>query len=176
MNKFIILFGFGLLGLTLVMLGVFLPESEAQTGGDIEGYTEADKNIKFDRIQFDLYFRAVNIGDGDKFLNDIEAERANHILKALPTQTKKALFYDNETLGEIYRIWGAYVFKNSVSAQQVKTWFENNIPINKIDYAEFYLLKNNHHWNNPSPDEIVIHKIYGSQTQFDQVVSECNSN
>ncbi len=173
MNKFIVLFGFGLVGLSLVLLGVFLPESEAQQGGNIEGYTEADKDVKFQRLQFEMYVLASDIGDGDQFISKMELERAKKVLKSLPSKTNVSLWCEHNVLGKIYVIRGAYVFKNQVDASEIKNYLQANIPFDKISYAEFYLLENNHHWDQPTPDVIIEHRIFGNQQVFYQVESEC---
>ena len=173
LESIIILTSFIILGAAFVNVGYTLITAEAQAGGNIEGYTEADKTVKFQRLQFEVYVLASDIGDGNNFLNGIETQRANKVLKSLPIMTKAILWCNHETFGEIYMIYGAYVFKDSIDAQQIKNWLENNLPINKIRFAEFYLLENNHHWDKPTPDEIIIHKTFGNEPLFRQVETEC---
>ena len=145
--------------------------TEAQS--EIEDYTIADKTVKFQRIQFEFYVLLSDIGNGDQFISDLELERAKQVLKAMPIKPKKELWCDNETFGKIYRFYGAYVFKESVGADQVKNWFKNNLPLDKIRYGEYYLLNNNHHWDKPNPDEIIEHIIYGNEVLFDKTSIEC---
>ena len=148
-NLFVII-SFIIVAIAVINAGYFYLEAEAQQGANIEKYTEADKDVKFQRLQFELYFLASDIGDGNNFLNGIETQRANKILKSLPIKSNVHLWCVDDTFGEIYRVSGAYVFKTNQDAADIKTWLENNLPINKIRYAEFYLLENNHHWDKPT--------------------------
>ena len=96
MNKFDIIF----LASLVVVLGASVnayyyyydPIAEAQKGSAIEGYTEADKQVKFQRLQFEFYVLARDIGDGDNFITGIEGQRANKVLKSLPLKTNLALW------------------------------------------------------------------------------------
>ena len=151
----------------------YLENAEAQAGGNIEGYTEADKTVKFLRLQFDFYILASDFGDGDNFLNGIEIQRANKVIKSLPFKSSITLWCNEETLGEIYRVSGAYVFKNDFDASQIRDWLESNLPINKIKFAEFYLLENNHHWDKPTNDIIIQHKVFGNEEAFRQIELNC---
>lgn len=170
---FLFLLSFGFIGVSFVLAGFFLQTSEAQEGGEIEDYTEEDKSKTFQRLQFHFYVLASDIGDGNQFLDNIESQRAAKVLKSLPTKAQANLWCNHSTYGEIYQVYGAYVFKNDIDAQQIKEWLKDNLPINKIRYAEFYLLENNHHWDNPTHDIILEHRIYGNEQLFRQVESEC---
>lgn len=174
MNDWIIIIFFS--GLALILLGGALIYEEIIAQVEIEDYTEADKTVKFQRIQFEFFVLLSDIGDGDQFISNIELQRANKILKALPDKPKKQLFCDDETFGKIYRFWGSYVFKNPQDANSVKNWFKNNLPIDKIRYGEYYLLDNTHHWDNPQPDTIIEHIIYGNEAQYEQTVTRCLSS
>lgn len=145
--------------------------TEAQV--EVEDFTEEDKTKKFRWLQFEFYYRASNIGDGDALLSDIEEQRVNHVLKRIPVPVKTILYCDHEVHGEIYMSYGAYVFKNQQSANTVKEWMKDNIPFRAIDYAVFELTENNHHWDKPTPDEVIEKRIFGNEEQFETVSSEC---
>lgn len=166
--------GFGLLAVAGVYIIATLMPVEAQV--DIEDFTEPDKTIKFQRIQFEFYVLLSDVGNGDQFISNIELERANKILKAFPDKPQRQLFCNHATFGEIYRFWGSYVFKEAQDASDVKDWFKNNLPISKIRYGEYYLLNNTHHWDNPQPDIIIEHIVYGNEAQYDQTVIDCFSD
>ena len=161
-----------IVGLALIN-AVFLQEIEAQTPVPIEKYTEADKAVKFQRLQLEMYVLASDLGDGNKFLDDMETQRAAKVLKKLPFKARVDLWCTDETFGEIYRISAAYVFKNRVDASEIKDYLQANLPINKIRFAEFFLLENNHHWDKPTNDEIVIHKTFGNEQLFREVEARC---
>ena len=161
-----------IVGISLAIIGGYaLSETTAQV--EIEGFIEEDKTISFNRFQFSAYFLASDLGDGNTFLDNVEAQRLQHTLKSLPIKTRVHLYCEDEQLGEIYLVQGAYVFKRSVDASQVKDWVKNNLPLSKIRYAEFYLLDNTHHWDNPQPDNIVEYKQFGNEQQFNQISDSC---
>ena len=169
----IVLVGFIILGAAFINAGFYY--AEAQQGAAVEGFTNEDKDKTFQWLQFELYFRASNIGDGNNFLNNIEIERTRHVLKDFPVKVKAQLWCIHPVHGEIYLLEGAYVFKERTSAQVVKNWLKNNLPLSSIDYGEFYLTENSHHWDNPQHDIIIEHRTYGDKTQFDKVWLECNT-
>ncbi len=171
MNSFLII-AFVSIGLAIIG-GYALSEITAQV--EVEGFTEEDKTVSFNRFQFVAYFLASDLGDGNNFLNNVEAQRVQHTLKSLPIKTRVLLYCTDDQVGEIYMVQGAYVFKRSVDASEVKDWVQNNLPLNKIRFAEFYLLDNTHHWDNPQPDNIIVYKQFGNEQQFDQVSNRCLS-
>lgn len=168
----IVLASFIILGAAFINAGFYY--AEAQTP-NIEKYTLEDKDKKFYRIEFEFYVRASNIGDGNTFLNQIEGERIKHILKDKAFKNEFNLWCDDEILGEIYVLHGWYVFKERTSAQQVRTYFENNVPLDKFDYGQVWLLDNNHHWDRPTADKIIQHKTFGNENQFNTILLRCFS-
>ncbi len=168
MNHYLIV---GIIAVGLISIPITLISSQSE----IEDYTEEEKTVKFQRIQFEFYVLVSDIGDGDKFLSDIELERAKYVLKSIPIPISSQLWCPHPQVGDIWMFWGSYVFKNGVDADKVKQWIKNNIPLEKIRYGYYYLLDNNHHWDNPQPDKIIEFQEWGDKAQYDQANITCNS-
>lgn len=144
--------------------------SEAQVQPEIEPFTIAEKTQTFQRFQFQALILASDIGDGNQFISDIERERIKYVLKNLPTKTSVRLWCDSEQFGKIFMVEGAYVFKHEVDADKVRQWLKNNLPLDKIRYGNYYLTNNNHHWDNPLPDDVIEFREYKTTKENLEVI------
>lgn len=175
MNKFDLAALVSLIVVVSAGVYVYLPIEAQEQQAEIEEFTEADKAKDFQVLDFEFYLRASNLQQAKDFLNNVETERKKEILKKLWKKADVQLYCEHETFGEIYRGSGMYIFKQEVSAQKVKNWFKNNLPLNIIDYGKFTLTWNNHHADTLEihPDIIIEEVIYGNENQYIQVTNDC---
>ncbi len=157
---------------SMLIAGSFLLTEGQQ---EIEDYTKDDKQTKFRHVQFEFYILARDIGDGNKFISDLEAQRVKHVLKQLPVKPRVDLWCDLPQVGEIYKIQGSFTLKNNIDSDQIKNWIKDNIPIGKIRYGFFYLTENTHHWDSDKiqPDKIIEYVEWGNKQNYVDAVLVC---
>ena len=155
----------------LIIPFALLNESTAQE--ETIGYLPEDNDKDFMRLDWRFYVLLSDIGNGDQFLSDFEKERAKEIIKEIDFPVTKKLWCVHPQVGEIYEFFGSYTFQQPVGAEKVKQYFKNNLPLDKIQFGEYYLLWNNHHSSNFHSDIIIEHIQYGDYEKFLQAESDC---
>ncbi len=163
---------FSFAGLTGIYI-IFDLTQEVEAQQVIETYNQADQTKSYTRVDFRIFVLASDLGDGNNFLDSMEIEKAKYVLKSIPLKARVNLFCNHITAGEIWEIYGGYVFKNGIDADKVKEFFKTNIPLDKVRYGWYIITENTHHWENPQPDQLIEFRDYGNKAQYERAFDTC---